>query len=197
MSSLPPDHHHHLAFTYSKIGDVSYKQKELSNALENYQRALDIQNKYVSPSDLETAKILMNLGTVNSSMKQFDEALSNLKQCLLIRRSLLPPEHMDIVITCLSIIGVLLQQPNLSECKVYLQDSLNILLNSQSSNEQLIAICSDLLGQINLKLCLYDEALSAYMVCLDVQKKYLSPDDVEVLRTVEQIYEIEQIASSV
>jgi tetratricopeptide (TPR) repeat protein len=63
MKSLSSDHPH-LAFTILAIGDAYLKQNNLSNALDNYERALDIRLKCLSPTDNRIADNWKKLGKV-------------------------------------------------------------------------------------------------------------------------------------
>ncbi len=161
MGSLPPDHHH-LVSTYTNIGDVLCRQNELSDALDSYQRALNILPKHFSATNSDINGIsgesdnytlgstYFKIGDVFRLQEKWSDALDNYEHALRILLSFSSTMNEEIneitmdfrtyLITSVYFrIGeVLSQQENISDALNSYQNALNTLLDSSSTIDSVI-----------------------------------------------------------
>ena len=70
---LPKDHHH-LATSYQNIGLVCLRFGYYQEALENFQRTLEIREKSLPANHYEMGDVYTNLGSVYYEMKEYSQA---------------------------------------------------------------------------------------------------------------------------
>jgi tetratricopeptide (TPR) repeat protein len=126
------------------LGEVFHKQNDLYEALDNYQRALDIRLKYLSPTDKSIAKNWKRLGEVYLKPNNFDKSLNAYKNCLEIQLIIFLSNHIDIGYIDRQIGIIYSKLQKYDEALSSLQKSLIILSSSLFSER------SDLIDTENL-----------------------------------------------
>ena len=85
-----------IATLMSKSGDKYFKKKKFKKALDNYEKALEIERKLLPPNSSRLATTLDNLAMVNMHLKELDKAYELHKESMAIQRMILIPKSVDL-----------------------------------------------------------------------------------------------------
>jgi hypothetical protein len=83
------------AHLYHMCGMIKNQQGVYTEAIEFYEKSLIINQKILSPTDLNLTSSYNNIGGVYYNMGEYSKALSYYEKALEIRQKTLPPNHPD------------------------------------------------------------------------------------------------------
>jgi tetratricopeptide (TPR) repeat protein len=81
---------------YNQLGLVRNGRGEYKEAIQFYEKALEIRQKSLPPNHPDLAQSYNNIGLVYQNMKEYSKALSFHEKALKIRQQSLPPNHADL-----------------------------------------------------------------------------------------------------
>jgi tetratricopeptide (TPR) repeat protein len=84
--SLFDDMPHVLAIIYNDLAGIFKQRRDFTNALNYYQKSLEIDEKYLPPNDQTFANLYNNIGSVYSNQDDLDQSLVFLEKSLKINR---------------------------------------------------------------------------------------------------------------
>jgi tetratricopeptide (TPR) repeat protein len=87
------------AYYYNELGNTKLNQGEYKEALDFYEKTVQIQEKALPPNHSHLAISYNNIGSVYRSMGEYSKALSSFERSLEIRKVALPPNHPDLAIS--------------------------------------------------------------------------------------------------
>jgi len=90
-----------LAETYRKKGLITDKKEDLNRALNTFKKALELIKKKNKKTELQ---ILNNIGTVNSDLKKYNEALKYFKSGLNLAEEIKDKESLGMILNNLGIV---------------------------------------------------------------------------------------------
>jgi tetratricopeptide (TPR) repeat protein len=81
---------------YGQLGIMKYNQGENKEAIEFYEKTLEINKKTLPPNHSSLAISYNNIGAVYQNMGEYSKALSYYEKSLEIRQQSFPPNHPDL-----------------------------------------------------------------------------------------------------
>ncbi len=172
---------------YLKYARSQYLQGDYQKALDDYQRAWEIQRQFLCPNYLDIAKSLNYIGLCLEGLSKYQEALKKFEEALEIQEKSLDPNHPDIA-SSLNNIGICHRAlRNYEEALNIHRQALSIREKSLDPNH--VSIASSL-G--NIGICLRalgkgQEALEKFEEALEIQKKSLASDHPDIAKCLNYI----------
>ncbi|CAF1448996.1 unnamed protein product, partial [Didymodactylos carnosus] len=194
MLALLPENHADIPHIYLSIGRANYFKGELEEALNNYNLANTIirtRSKTDTHSDI--ARVLHHIGNIYLEYKQYDMAIDNYTQALIMKQKTLSKDHPSIANT-LDALGVVHKEnDDYQNALIYFNDALAMKQRTLSKDHPSIADTLNNIGSIYEQLEQYDKALEYHQKSLKIKQTALSnnhPSIVINLNAVGNIYVI-------
>ena len=108
------------------LGETHYYNGLYSAAMCYYQKALDIQERVLGFSHLDTAESYNNIGVLYSNLGKFDKSFEYLTKALIVREKLLGPEHIETAMSFNSIGVTYIYTGNYDKALEYLSKAVTI-----------------------------------------------------------------------
>ncbi|CAF3119171.1 unnamed protein product [Rotaria sp. Silwood2] len=172
-----------LPHLYNQLGRIKHRKKQYMEALEFYEKALEIQQKSFPSKHLDLASTYTNIGLVHSSMEEYTKALDFYRKALEIQEDLLPSDHQNLVTTYNNIGLVYKNMGEYSTALEFYQKTLEIQEKSLSSNHRDFAMTYNNIASAHYNIKDYWKALLFYKKALKIYKKYF-PEDHPYLATM-------------
>jgi tetratricopeptide (TPR) repeat protein len=161
--------YHRLA--WAKEGQGKYRE-----AIEFYEKAVEIKKKTLAPNDPSLAMSYNNIGNVHQNMSDYPEALSSYEKALAIQQQSLSPNHPDLA-KCYNNIGLIhLKMRDYAKALVSIEKALGIFQQSLSLNHPDIASSYNNIGLVYQHMRDYPKALSPSEKALTIQQQSLPSD---------------------
>jgi tetratricopeptide (TPR) repeat protein len=142
----------YMADIYAKIGFVYNSQKKYKEALEYYQKDLNISLQMIGKNHPDTATTYGNIGSVYDSQEKYKEALEYYQKSLDIQLQTIGKNHPDTAISYNNIGLVYDSQKRYKEALDYYEKSLDIKLQTIGVNHPDTAITYRNIGLIHKDL---------------------------------------------
>lgn len=161
--------YHDMAVAYQGIGDYS-------NALLYYEKALEIQRKFLPANHPEFITTYNNIGSINNTMGYYPVALSYFQRALEIQKNCFPNDHASLAVTNNNIAAVNESVGDYQTALCYYKQALKIEQQSLPSNHPSLAVTYEHIGSIYGCMGDYSTALSYHKKVVEIQQKILPPD---------------------
>lgn len=127
--------------------------------------------------------LCQQLGRIQRQQGMYQEAILSYKKALKIRQNMLPPNHVDLADSYISI-GLVYQNMgqysnerlHYEKAHKYYKKALDIVDKTLSSNQLILATCYNHIGNVNYQMGNDEEALSYHEKALEIRTKALPGD---------------------
>lgn len=189
IDDLPPEKkdrltYHDLATCFSNMGSCYESIGEYDQAIAYFNRAVYVRETHYMSDHVETAHDLHHIGTVYTLRRDYTRSLSYFWCASRIFEIVLPPDHRTLTRNHLSIVQVLRdlnKKEEATQCLLALFKTIkNKLPDSQldlASFFDMIALYCEMVGD-------YDAALDYSSRSLEIMRKCLPPNDLDIVRTL-------------
>ena len=164
------------SFCYTHLGNLYQHIGFYSEAQSNYEKALEIRQKSISPDHPDLATAYTNLGLVYSDMCRYEESLSNYEKALEIGQKSLPPDHPDLGATYNNIGSVYCNMGRYEESLSNHEKALEIWQKSLPPDHPHLATSYNNIGLVYSNMGRYEESVSNHEKALEIWQKSLPPD---------------------
>ena len=176
LDSTRDDDWRMLAHLYNQVGYIIKQKGDLSTALSYYQRTLEIQQKFLPPTDLDLATTYSNIGSIHESMNDYPIALSFHQKALEIKQKSLRFDDPSLATTYSNIGSVHDSMGDYPIALSFYQKTLEIQQKSLPSNHPSLATTYNNIGKVHRSMQDYPAALSFYQKACEIFQKSLPPN---------------------
>ena len=158
---------------FHELGAIKYNQGKYTEALEYYEKSIEIKKKTLPANHPSLAASYNNIGLVYYNMGEYSKALEYYEKSLEIRKKTLPTSHPHLA-TCYNNIGnVYGSMGEYSKTLEYYEKSLEIRKKTLSAYHPSLAISYDNIGSVYDQMGEYSKALEYHEKSLEIGKKTL------------------------
>ncbi|CAF3884087.1 unnamed protein product [Rotaria sordida] len=161
---------------YHCLGMITSDLGQYNEAIEFYQKSLDIKEKTLPPNHLHLASSYNNIGMVYYNMGEYSKALSSYERSLEICKIALPPNHPHIATSYNNIGMVYYNMGEYSKALSSYERSLEIRKIALPPNHPDLASSYNNIGLVYDNMDEYSKALSYYEKDLEISLKVLPPN---------------------
>jgi tetratricopeptide (TPR) repeat protein len=156
------------------LARVKEAQGNHAEAEDLYQRALEIREKTLGPSNPYVADTLNNLAMVYESRGEYAEALDLYQRVLTIREKALGPSHPDVARALGNLANVYFSQGKYAEAVEFHRHALAIFEKALGPTHPDVAQTLNNLGNVYFEQGNYAEAVEFQKRALEIRKKHLA-----------------------
>eukprot|EP00538_Stauroneis_constricta_P012701 CAMPEP_0119547754 /NCGR_PEP_ID=MMETSP1352-20130426/1792_1 /TAXON_ID=265584 /ORGANISM="Stauroneis constricta, Strain CCMP1120" /LENGTH=1156 /DNA_ID=CAMNT_0007592773 /DNA_START=107 /DNA_END=3577 /DNA_ORIENTATION=- len=164
-----------MATVLNNLGRVYYFNRNYQQALKAYTECLQLRQKFLSASSLDTAVTIYNMGQTYHQLDRPSEAL----ECYKVFKSMilekLPFESRDVAIVYKCMAELYHERHELKRCHECLEQSLRAARACLGSFHSEVASILNKIGNVCYELCMYDEAMRHYRQGLEIERIVLGP----------------------
>ena len=164
------------AYLYYMLGMTKDGQGEYAEAIEFYEKSLEIAIKTLPPNHLNLANSHSNIGQVYNNMGEYSKALSYFEKALEMKQKTLPPNHPALATSYNSIGQVYDSMGEYSKALSYYEKDLEISKKTLPPNHPDLAASYGNIGLLYNNMGEYSKALSYNEKALEIQQKTLPPN---------------------
>jgi len=169
------DERHEFALRMNRAS-LSLAQAEYDQAVADFESALELGERVLTPGDGRLAGILNNLGAVHGTRGDHERALDHFERAYAIKREALGDDHPDSA-TCMSNIAVTYERLGQNERALELyQKVVDIRARALGPEHADVGVALHNLGSIESNLGHLDEALALYERALTIKRATLGGD---------------------
>ncbi len=161
------------AHLFHQLGWIKDDQGKHAEAIEFYEKVLEIRQKTLPANHPSLATSYNNIGAVYDNMGEYSEALSYYEKALEIKQKTLPANHPDLATSYNNIGLVYKNMGEYSEALSYYEKALEILQKTLPANHPSLATSYNNIGGVYDNMDEYSEALSYYEKALEIKQKTL------------------------
>lgn len=175
-----------------ELGLIKMNQCELQQALEYYEKTLEIERRILPENDPSLATTLNQIGVVYHKMKNYSKALKFYEESLEMRKKTLPENHPEIA-TSYGCIGLVYS--NMDNCPTaltYYQKSLQIKKKTLPENHPNIAASHHNMGCLFYKMKDCRQAIVHLKVARQIRMISLPPTHADLKETNTWIESVEK-----
>ncbi|CAF4877106.1 unnamed protein product [Rotaria sp. Silwood1] len=163
-----------LAEIYKNIGGVQHIMGNYSEALQYFEKALEIRETVLPLSHPDLAQIYAWMGATYSNTGYYAKALEFHKKAYKIYRETLPLNHPDMSISYSSIGGVYNSMGDYTKALEFYEKANQIYEKALPPNHPDLAASYSTVGQMFTKMGSYSKALAFYKKAHEIYEKALS-----------------------
>ena len=167
---------------YNRLGYVKRQQGDYMTAIENYEKALQIEENTLPPDHPLLTIAHDSIGSMYMSMGEYSKALSYLEKALAIKEKTPPFNHDWLVTTCNDIATVYEKLGECSKALLYQKKALEIRLGTLPFDHTDLATSYMCIGVTLFNMREYSTAISYYEKALDIQQTTLPFNHPELAR---------------
>ncbi|CAF3626311.1 unnamed protein product [Rotaria sp. Silwood1] len=191
MMNADPPRIKDSAYVLNNIGAVLKSEGKYGEALDFYQRALIIREKYYPTGHLDTSASINNIGRVFEAQGKYDEALDFYQRALIIQEKYYPNGHPDIAYSLNNIGNVLSNQGKYKEALDFHRRAQVIQEKYFPPDHSHIATSLYNIGGVLHRQAKYAEALDFYRRALVIREKHYPaghPDTASCLNNIGRLF---------
>jgi tetratricopeptide (TPR) repeat protein len=158
---------------YHQFGWIKNDQGKYAEAIEFYEKALEIDQKTLPANHPSLATSYNNIGAVYKDMGEYSKALSYYEKALEIQQKTLPANHPDLATSYNNIGDVYRNIGEYSKALSYHEKDLAICQKTLPANHPSLAISYNNIGEAYRNMGEYSKALSYYEKALEIFEKTL------------------------
>ncbi|CAF4171125.1 unnamed protein product [Rotaria sordida] len=164
------------SYCYHYLGMIKNDLGQYNEAIEFYQKSLDIKEKTLPPNHPDLASSYNNIGLVYKNMGEYSKALTYYEKDLEIGLKALPPNHPDLAISYGNIGSVYRNMGEYSKALSSYERSLAIRKIALPPNHPDLATSYNNIGNVYKDMGEYSKALSSHERSLEIRKIALPPN---------------------
>ncbi|CAF2126843.1 unnamed protein product [Rotaria magnacalcarata] len=161
---------------YHMFGIVKDGQGQYTNAIACYERAIEINEKILSPHDVDLAASYGCIGLAYSKIDDYSNALLFHQKALKIYQQSPSANHSQLAVSFNNIGSVYNNMGDYSNALSYYQKAVKIKEDILPSHHPSLATSYNNIGLVYCAMGDYSEALSSHRKALEIQEKSLPPD---------------------
>jgi tetratricopeptide (TPR) repeat protein len=161
---------------FQQLGWIKDNQGEYEEAIEYYEKSLNIEQKTLPANHPDLATSYNNIGAVYNNMGDYSEALSYYEKALKIYQKSLPEDHPNLATSYNNIGTMYDNMGKYSQALSYYEKALEIRQKTLPQNHPSLATSFKNIGAVYEKMGEYSEALSYYKKSLEISQKTLPAD---------------------
>jgi tetratricopeptide (TPR) repeat protein len=161
------------AHLFHQRGWIKNNQGKHAEAIEFYEKALEIEQKTLPANHPDLAESYNDIGLVYKNMGEYSKAYSYLEKALEIRQKTLPANHPDLAISYNNIGAVYKNMGEYSKALSYHEKALEIRQKTLPANHPSLATSYNNIGNVYKNMGEYSKALSYYEKALEIRQKTL------------------------
>jgi tetratricopeptide (TPR) repeat protein len=161
------------AYLYYMLGMIKDEQGEYAEAIDFYEKSLEIWRKTLPPNDLNFANSYNNIGEVYDKMGEYSKALSYYEKALEIRQKTLPLNHPHLATSYNNIGLVYDNMGEYSKAISYYEKALEIYQKTLPPNHPNLATSYNNIGSMYDNMGEYSNALSYCERAVDMGQRSL------------------------
>ena len=161
---------------YDRLGAAHDNKGDYQEAIEFYEKSLEMFNKIRLPPSTSLAAAYNNIGLVYSSMGDYPKALSSHEKALAIRQQSLPPNHPDLATSYMNIGIVYNKMGDYRKALSSHEKALAIKQQSLPPNHPDLAASYNNIGNVYDAMGDYPKALSSQEKALAIWQQSLPPN---------------------
>ena len=186
-----PANHPNIAQSLFNLALIYKQNNKFEEAELLYKESLEIYRTSIPSKPLSIADCLNNLGVLYKEQKRHNDAERIHKEALSIRQQSLPTNHISIAHSLSNLADTYLGTIRQDEAESLYQDSLQIRRSITPAKPLDTANCLYKLAELYQKQGRLVDAKSLITETLDMRKKALSPDDPDLIKTIEALKSID------
>jgi tetratricopeptide (TPR) repeat protein len=165
IHSNVPNDDQPISFAYNKLGAAFRQKKQYEEALEVYQKCLQIEQSKLdgNPEGEEIATTYYNMGILYEEQDKFNEAMKYYNQSLMIRKKYLPPNHYKIARLYRGMGETYYYHKDYALALEYLQKSLEMSMKSRTETHYDLGLLFHHIGRVYEDTEKLDLALKNYV----------------------------------
>ncbi len=161
---------------YFHLGEIKCNKGDYKQALEFYQKSLEIRQKYLDSNPSDLVNNYNSIGLMHDKMGEYSKALEFYLKSLEIGEKSLPSDQIDLAETCNRIGAAYCHIGEDTKALEFHQKSLQICLKSFPSNYSDLANTGSNIAQTDDHMQEYLTAIEAYQKTLEIRQKTLPPN---------------------
>jgi tetratricopeptide (TPR) repeat protein len=161
------------AHLFHQLGRIKNDQGKYAEAIECYEKSLEINQKTLPANHPYLATSYNNIGQVYYNMGEYSKALSYYEKALKIRQKTLPANHPLLTTSYNNIGAVYDNMGEYSKALSYYEKALEIRQKTLPANHPLLATSYNNIGAVYKNMGEYSKALSYYEKDLEISQKSL------------------------
>ncbi|CAF1457188.1 unnamed protein product [Adineta steineri] len=168
-----PSNESDKGFYYNNLGTAKYHQGDYDQAIEYYEKALEIWEQTLPADHPSLATSYNNIGGVYVDMGEYSKALSFYEKALTIKEQTLPANHPSLATSYSNIGLVYYNMGEYSKALLFFEKALKIQEKILPSNHPDLATSYSNIGSVYNSIGEYSKALSYYEKALEIEEKTL------------------------
>jgi tetratricopeptide (TPR) repeat protein len=170
------DHDEDLSNSYNIIGESFNRKGEYENALEYFNKCLDIREDIITNNQSDLAEIYKNIGNVLYRLEKYEEALDFDKKVLKIKESILKPGDRDLACAYMNIGSTTQALKQFDEALSYFKRCLEIREKKLSPNHIDLSHIYSSLGECLSSLKKFQDSYKFYKKAVKIQEAVYPPN---------------------
>ena len=158
---------------YHMLGMIKNSQGKYEDAVQYYEKSIEIKQKLLSPIHSDLAASYSDLATVYHNMGEYSKALSYYEALLEICQKSLPPNHRLLATSYNNIAVVYYNMGEYSKALPYYETSLEMYEKALPASHPSLATSYNNIGLVYKSTGEYSKALSYYETSLEICQKSL------------------------
>jgi tetratricopeptide (TPR) repeat protein len=154
----------------NKIGNIYYEQDDLVDAIDAYQKGLEIDRQIYNEPNRNVATTLLNIAFVYKTQESSSDALAYYKEAAQIQHALGEPEALRLACT-LSTIGLLLDDSGSYDAAILAYEKVLVLRTEHLGSCHFdVSTTLNAMGVIYYNQDLVEVAVKCFEVCLSIRR---------------------------
>jgi len=175
------------ALIFHQFGAINRSQGKYNEALEYFEKSLEIYKKTLPANHPDLATAYNNIGNVYNSMGEYSKTLEYYEKSLETYKKTLPANH-PLLATSYNNIGlVYYNMGEYSKALQYYEKSLEIYKKTLPANHSLLATSYNNIGSVYYNMGEYSKTLEYYEKSLEIRKKTLPADHPDLAQSYNNI----------
>jgi tetratricopeptide (TPR) repeat protein len=158
---------------YGQLGASHLQQGNYKAAIEYYDKALEMHQRWLPSNHPQLADSYINIGNVHFNMGDFTKALSSYEKAFKIQKQLFPSNHPNLATSYNNIGLVYSNMCDFSKALSSYEEALEIQKKSLPSNHPELATSYNNIGNVYFRMGEYSNALSSYEKALEIRQQSL------------------------
>jgi tetratricopeptide (TPR) repeat protein len=165
---------------FHHLGAVKDEHGKYAEAIEFYEKSLEINQKILPTNNPHSASTYSNIGLVYDNMGEYSKALSYHEKALEIRQKVLPENHPDLATSYACLGFVYKNMGEYSKALSYYEKDLEISQKIFPENHPHLATSYNNIGLVYDNMGEYSKALSYYEKALKIRQKTLPENHLDL-----------------
>ena len=179
-------------FIYYQLGWIKDDQEKYREAIEFYEKSLEIEQKYLPSTHPDLAASYNNIGTVYKNMNKYKQALSYYQKVLEIQQMTLSTNHPNLATTYSNIGAVYDEMNEYEKALEYYEKDLAISKEALPESHPDLAASYNNIGNVYNNMNDFKQAYSCYTRAFDIWKRSLPTNHPHVRNIKESIENVKK-----